>query len=43
MNNGFKVEYSDDDKQICIIPHPFIPFHDFDAIVSAFIKLGYKY
>lgn len=42
MKSGYRVEYSKDENQICIIPYPSIPFLDFDAIVNVYIKLGYK-
>lgn len=42
MNSGFKVEYSKDGKQVCIIPMPLITTVDFDLLVNYYIKQGYK-
>lgn len=43
MINGFKVQYSQDTNQVCIIPNPFIPVNDFVEIIKMFGKLGYKW
>jgi hypothetical protein len=42
MNSGFKVEYSDDKNEVCVIPYPLIPVEDFVELVNMFMKLGYK-
>ncbi len=39
--DGFRIEYSDDEEQVCIIPNRLIPFLHFNAILEAFISLGY--
>jgi hypothetical protein len=41
MNSGYRVEYSEDWKQVCIMPDPSIPAVDLLAITDACIKLGY--
>jgi hypothetical protein len=41
--NGFKVEFSEDRNQVCIIPTPFIPFAEFSALVKIYKKKGYKW
>lgn len=43
MNCGYKVEYSQDRNEICIIPYPSIPCDDFIAFVAMYRELGYKY
>ncbi len=45
MNNsqGYRVEYSDDLNEVCIIPHSFISIDHMTAITDMYIKLGYKF
>lgn len=40
--NGYRVEYSADGNQICIIPYFTIPLDDFFALVKMYGDLGYK-
>lgn len=41
IQSGYKVEYTDNDDEICIIPWPAIPFEDFNELIKMYIKLGY--
>lgn len=43
MRRGYKIEFSEDSNQVCIIPNAFIYISDFDRIVNGFLKEGYKY
>jgi hypothetical protein len=43
MNDGFKVEYSADGQQVCIIPNRTIPSEDFFMLSEMYVKLGYKW
>lgn len=43
MSDGFRVEYSEDWNQVCIIPMPTVPAHDFAKIMKLYNTLGYKY
>lgn len=43
MKNGYKVEYSEDEKQIRIIPYFFIPYKDLMDLIYFYSEKGYKY
>lgn len=43
MNSGFKVEYTSDLDEVCIIPWPSIPVEDCVALSKMYQKLGYKW
>jgi hypothetical protein len=43
INSGYKVEYSADGNQVCIIPNPSIPVNDMIALQKMYGKLGYKW
>lgn len=43
MAEGFRVEYSKDRNEVCIIPDSFIPMQDFIDVVKMYGTLGYKY
>lgn len=43
MADAFKVEYSHDMNEVCIIPMPFISCEHFGRILELYSDLGYKY
>lgn len=43
MNSGYRVEYTSDLDEVCIIPWPSIPIEDSVEISKMYGKLGYKY
>jgi hypothetical protein len=40
---GYRVEYSEDENEVCIIPMPALPMEDFFELTSMYIRLGYKW
>ena len=40
---GYRVEYTKNGDEVCIIPEPTIPFDDFRALSEIYIEQGYKY
>jgi hypothetical protein len=43
MNQGYKVEYSEDMNEVCLIPFPSIDLHEFCNLTKQFGLLGYKW
>ena len=43
MKSGYRVEYSDDENQVCVIPDTAIPFEDFIELTKMYRKFGYKW
>ncbi len=43
MTSGYKVEYSIDGEEVCLIPQPMITSAQMHALVKHFIEKGYKW
>jgi hypothetical protein len=43
MATGYRVEYSDDDNEVCIIPMTGIPTEDYFLLIEMFGANGYKW
>jgi len=40
---GYRVEFSQDQKTVCIVPRPFIPADHFFVLSAVLVKEGYKW
>jgi hypothetical protein len=43
MKKEYKVQYSDDESEVCVIPSPSISTSDLKLLVKHFSKNGYKW